>query len=321
MFKQARKITYIENSCQRKPDGFYIACSSFEERCLGVPKLLSETSRFRNAYNFKYDEPSEKRDRNLEKLESLLETKGNVECILTLKNRPLPSMKEIFKKLKLALKEKSSAPASVVLDISTFTKCHLLLLLKIIDDLELWGGLRIFYTEPKQYITDLYLPLSIGIQSITPISGFISNSSPNLPLLLLIFLGYEGDRASAIYENLDPEETLLVVPKPAYHDEWEGRTEEMNRALIRTVGEGKITYADSIDPFKVASQLEGLQKEFNTRKWKWVIVPLGTKPQALGTYFFWRRYPNAFSIVYAQPFKHNQAFFSTGIGRTWLLKD
>src|SRR5688572_31830241 len=49
-------------------------------------------------------------------------------------------------------------------------------------------------------------------------------------VLLLILLGYEGDRAMALFNNLDPSETLLIVPKPAFHQEWE-RSEEHTSEL------------------------------------------------------------------------------------------
>jgi len=316
-----KTVSRIENCFSGIPDSFFITCASFEERCLGVPQRLSERLQFERGYVFVYEDPSEKREQNLRKLEALLTLKGHFEKISTSENNPLPAIGRLYNELKSFKEKVELAHFVITLDISTFTKRHLLLLLKNVDDLGLWNKLRIFYTEPKKYVTDLYLPMSMGIRTISPISGFISSSSPNLPLLLIIFLGYEGDRAMAIYENLDPEDTVLIVPKPAYHKEWESKTEKMNRPLIRMIGERKIEYAHSLNPLNATHSLERITKRFNPSKWKWIIVPLGTKPQALGLYFFWREHPNTFSIIYAQPLKHNERFFSTGIGKTWLLKD
>ena len=313
-------VNDIENCFPKIPDIFFITCASFEERCLGVPQKLSKGFQFEKGCVFVYDDPNKKRERNLEKLETTLISRGHFTKISTSENDPLPAIGKLYNELK-NVKQRDFAKSAITLDISTFTKRHLLLLLKAIDDLGLWKNLRIFYTEPREYIADLYLPMSRGIRTISPISGFISNSPPNLPVLLIIFLGYEGDRARAIYENLDPEDTILIVPKPAYHKEWENRTEKMNQSLIRMVEREKIENAHSINPIDVANHLQKVLKRFNPNKWRWIIVPLGTKPQALGTYLFWRQHPNAFSIVYAQPLKHNERFFSTGIGKTWLLKD
>lgn len=317
----SKTVDEIENYFPDIPDTFLVTCASFEERCLGVPQRLSKRFQFKRGYVFVYDDPSKKREQNLKKLGILLTPKGRFERISTSENDPLPAIGRLYIELK-SFKEKAElAHSTITLDISTFTKRHLLLLLKSLDDLGLWNNLRIFYTEPKKYITNLYLPMSTGIRAISPISCFISNSSPNLSLLLIIFLGYEGDRARAIYDSLDPEDTILIIPKPAYHEEWENKTEKMNRSLIRMVGEGKVETAHSIDPLDVSHLLQRIKKRFNPNKWRWAIVPLGTKPQALGLYSFWRKYPGTFSIIYAQPLKHNERFFSTGIGRTWLLKD
>ena len=71
-------------------------------------------------------------------------------------------------------------------------------------------------------------------------------------MLLAIFLGYEGDRAMGLFENVDPHRCILIVPKPAFHPEWEGRTEKMNTTIIRALGKKSIRYADSRNPIKVA---------------------------------------------------------------------
>ena len=46
---------------------------------------------------------------------------------------------------------------------------------------------------------------------------------------------------------------------------------------------------------------------------------MGTKPQALGLYLFWKKYPNSFTILHADPLKNNPSFSSVGIGKTRLL--
>jgi hypothetical protein len=307
------------HKCEGTQD-FFITCSSFEDRCLGVPQRLSEKLQFKSNYVFIYEVPSKKRDENLQKLEKSLSPRGPINRISTSESDPQKAISVLYKDLREYKERIEPSRISITLDITTFTKRHLFLLFKSIDDLELWDNTRILYTEPEKYVTDLYLPMSIGLRTISPIGGFISNSPPNLPLLLIVFLGYEGDRARAIYENLEPEETILIVPKPAYHDEWEGTTEKMNQSLIKMVGKDKIEYADSIDPSSVTERLQEISDRYKPTYWKRVIVPLGTKPQIVGIYFFWRRFPNTFSVLYAQPFKHNETFFSTGIGRTWLLK-
>ena len=89
----------------------------------------------------------------------------------------------------------------VTLDISTFTKRHLLLLLHALDHAGLWESLRILYTEPRDYVVDMYLPMSMGIRDVAPIPGFTNLNPPDQPVLLIIMLGYEGDRAMLCSNN------------------------------------------------------------------------------------------------------------------------
>jgi hypothetical protein len=300
-----------------QPDNVFITCASFEDRCLGVPRRLSEDYRFDKGFLFAYEDPNEQREQHLRMMGQILNPRGSLQEIRTTENEPLPAIAELAAKLRgLRLHPNDSI---ITIDVTTFTKRHLLLLLKAIDDLRLWSILRIYYTEPKDYITDLYLPMSMGIRTISPITGFISHTSLSRPTLLVILLGYEGDRANAIYENIDPNEVFLIIPKPAYHAEWEGRTEAMNKQLIRIIGEDRIRHVHSQDPVLVAGKLEEILRPYSLDEWRCSIAPLGTKPQALGTYLFWRRNRGKFSIIYAQPLRHNERFFSTGVGRTLLL--
>jgi len=300
-----------------RPDSVFISCASFEERCLGVPKQLSVDYRFNSGFIFAYDDPNEEREKHLQKMVQTLKTKGSLQIIRTTEDEPHPALGELaaeLKKLRL-----STNNSIVTIDITTFTKRHLLLLLRIIDDLGFWDISRVYYTEPKDYVTDLYLPMSIGVRAISPITGFIGHGPLSKPTLLVIILGYEGDRAKAVFENLDPNDVLLVVPKPSYRPEWEGRTELMNGQLIKIVGHDRIRYIHSQDSLMIARQLEEILGDYPFDEWRCSIVPLGTKPQALGTYVFWRKNRGNFSIIYAQPLKHNERFFSTGIGRTLSL--
>jgi len=89
--------------------------------------------------------------------------------------------------------------------------------------------------------------------------------------------------------------------------------------LIKIIGQDRIRYAHSQDSLAVAGQLETILDKYPLAEWRCSIVPLGTKPQALGIYLFWRKNRGKFSIIYAQPLKHNERFFSTGVGRTLLL--
>ena len=295
----------------------FIGCASFEDRCLGALRLLSPKYRFTHSYLCVYDDFNEARQPNFRAMTETLHRHGPLSIVEASEENPSRSIPELLIQVR-SLASKSEA--RITLDVSTFTKRHLLLLLHALDDAGLWQSLRILYTEPKEYVADLYVPMSMGIKEVAPIPGFTNLDPPDKPVLLLIMLGYEGDRAMALFQTIEPNETVLLVPRPAYRPEWEGRTEELNRQLVSLLGEDAIAYADSRDPLKVKTALDSvLGTRYPTRDWTCLVSPLGTKPQTVGLYSFWRENPDSCAVIYAQPLKHNERYYSTGSGLTWEL--
>jgi hypothetical protein len=314
-----RELTTILPFRAGKADDIFICSASFEERCIGVHRLFDNYI-YQRGFVFADQRGGTTAKKHLRKIAEASKSAGPLELIEYSESDPTNSL-VVFEQELLGLGLDPKA-AVITIDISTFNKRHLLMLLKQLDDHGYWESLRIIYTEPQDYVTDLYLPMSSGIRQINPVPGFVNTQPLNKPILLIVMLGYEGDRAIALFNNLDPNETILIVPKPAFHSEWEGRTESMNRDLLILLGDDNVRFADSRDSAKVVSQISKMlenESMYNLEDWGCCFTPLGTKPQVLGLYLFWRMHPNKFSILYAQPLKHNELFNSTGIGRTWLL--
>lgn len=295
----------------------FIGCASFEDRCLGALSLLSPRYRFAHSYLFIYDDLNEARQHNVKAMTESLQRHGPLSIVEASEENPLRSIAELMTQVRsLALKSE----ARVTLDVSTFTKRHLMLLLHALDDTGMWESLRLLYTEPKDYGVDMYLPMTTGIREVAPIPGFTNLRPPDKPVLLVIMLGYEGDRAMALFQTIEPNETVLLVPRPAYRPEWEGRTEELNSQLVSLLGQDAIAYADSRDPLKVKTVLGSiLGSRYPTRDWTGLVSPLGTKPQTVGLYAFWRENRDSCAVIYAQPLRHNERYYTRGSGPTWEL--
>jgi hypothetical protein len=123
----------------------------------------------------------------------------------------------------------------IVVDVSVLTKRHLLLLLQWLDDCGWWDRLWIVYSEPDEYEIEGHLPLSFGVSCVLQLPGFSSSPNPSRPLHAVMFLGYEGDRAFATYELLQPQTTTVVIPDPPFRQCWKGRTEAQNKNLLAAV--------------------------------------------------------------------------------------
>ena len=173
------------------------------------------------------------------------------------------------------------------------------------------------YTEPDDYPV-AKKRLSIGNNAIEVIPTFEGNVSPNNETLLLIELGYEGDRALTVWEKYEPGKCILTVPSPPYKKEWIPRIEKQSREIIAAVGNRAIIKLNAKNPNLVEKRLE---KIFNCadlhREKNWYIAIMGTKPQVIGTFYFYLKSQFKPTIIYSTPKHHTE--YSTGIGSTYYL--
>ena len=316
-----KPIKRIGTAREGEPDDVLLCCASYEERCTGALRIL-EKYKCRQSYVFVYNEPDTRRDGYLDEMKQRLSNCGETAVIPTSKEDPFSSFGELNKKLmEMSLDRDQSI---ITIDITTFTKKHLLLLLRNLDMLGFWDSIRLIYSEPGDYVANDRSPNSFGLRQICALPGFVHTQPLNKPILLLIFLGYESDRAWALFDNLDPNETMLIIPRPAYRSNWEGRTERLNKNLINLLGQQRISYAHSIDSSQVASSLKAIFSKggkYSLDDWDCYIAPLGTKPQTVGLYLFWRERVGSFSVIYAQLSSSHLNLDTEGVGQVWLLKN
>lgn len=316
--KDLVELNKVETTEKNRPDEIFICSGSPEERCLGIIRRLSPKYKAQNVFILSYsDHESKKRENHLKEIRKRLENVGEKREYFIDEDKPIPILNIIIQEIEEIIKDDSKAKISF--DISTIIKWHLLYLFKGVDLKNVFSNIRFLYTEPEDYITDLFQPLSFGIRDVFPIPTFYGNYDFSKESLLAIFLGYEGDRAVALLEEVDPEDCLLFIPKPAYHREWEGRTEEMNKEIINMVGSSKIKYIDSRSPVKVANEIDRILSLKSYEKYNHIISPLGTKPQTLGLYLYMSSNPINTILIYGAPLRHNELFYSKGIGRSWIL--
>jgi hypothetical protein len=269
---------------------------------------------------FHYDDENPRREENHRQMESDLRAASLKPTVLQFSEKDAAkSLRQNMQCLRGVLGR--GTDSSIVLDISVFTKRHLLMMLRWLDDEGLWERLTIVYSEPEDYDVSQYIPLSFGLTSFHQIPGFSACPDVSRPVHLVLFLGYEGDRALAVYEKVEPMRATLVVPHPPYNPSWIGRTEKFNADLLALVGEGRIQKVDPIDPNATAEALVQIFGDGRGRgEHAKIVCPLGTKPQTLGIYSYMRECADPPAVVYASPLRHNHGFYSHGVGKSWVLK-
>lgn len=312
------KLEKIDTITEGRPDDVIICCGSPEERCKGAIMKLSPNYKSNAVFLLRYtDHESQKRERNIKEMKDRLKSVGEIAEIRIDEEKPLPLIKDIIQNIKKYAADPEKP--KITIDISTIIKWHLLILFKALDLKYPQKEVRILYTEPEDYITELFQPLSFGINQIFPIPTYSGNYDFFKDTMLILLLGYEGDRALALFEETDPADCLLLIPDPPYHKVWKGRTEEMNKGIINIVGKSKIKYIHSRNPVIVCHQLHDILSNSIYSKYNHIISPLGTKPQTLGLYLYLSTNPPHTNLIYGSPLRHNEPFYSHGIGRTWVL--
>lgn len=306
-------------TAEHLPDGaLLVTCSSHEDRCKGLPTRAEKWSPG-EVVLFHYDDNNPERDENHRWLEVVFRKKGTPVMVLPFTEADaVESLRGNMEKLRGAVDR--SAGQGVVIDMSVFTKRHLLMVLRWLDDLGLWDDLHVVYSEPGDYLVSDHVPLSFGLASLQQVPGFSACPDLSRPVHLMLFLGYEGDRALAVHEQIQPMRTTLIVPDPPYRANWSGRTERLNRDLLTLVGEREVRKADGLDPDKASDTLAKVFGRSGRGEVARIVCPLGTKPQTLGIYDYVRQADDPPAIVYAGPSRRNHPFFSTEIGPSWLLK-
>ncbi len=303
----------------RLPDGaMLVTCSSHEDRCRGFGFRAGDWSPG-EVVLFHYDDDNSIREENHRRMESAFRKTG---CRLTVlqftETDAVASLRHNLRELRDAVRR--CGDEAVVIDISVFTKRHLLMMLRWLDDSGLWDRLYVVYSEPDDYVVSEFVPLSFGLRSLQPTPGFSACPDISRPVHLMMFLGYEGDRALAVYEQIQPLKTTLAVPDPPYRPEWTGRTERFNRDLLVLAGPQAVRKVDALDPDDASATLAEVLGGARRGDFAKIVCPLGTKPQTLGIYDYVRQADDPPAIVYAGPLRHNHTFYSTGFGETWVLQ-
>jgi len=310
-----KEISGNINAITGYKDDVFIVCSSFEERTTAVAERMGEKYRVENSFVFKYDEKNRTnlRELNFNKLVNILtQHTDKILPIICDHHDPLDGILKFTKlcnEQSIELKNKN-----ITVDITTFTKQYLLVLLKYLEK-QNPRTVRLFYTEPGDYSVKWDKPLSYGIVDIVSVPTYGGRFYLEKENLLILLLGYEGDRAYSIWERFAPHKTIVTIGKPSYKESWEGRVEKFNRRLLSKLPEDCVIYIPTLDPFSMSRKLQKLIEKYSP-KFNIAISPLGPKPQVIGCYLAVRNYPDI-QIIYGIPKFHEEEYFSKKVGKIW----
>jgi len=149
---------------------------------------------------------------------------------------------------------------------------------------------RVLYVEPDGYKThpspasaNLF-DLSISFGGLSPLPGFAKLAGPadNEPALFVAFLGFEGNRAERIINQLEPPPRVIpVVGAPGFQINYPAITVACNRYFLGDFDcNADIRLAKASCPFEAFDTLASIRRDFPDHYL--YIAPVGTRPHALG---------------------------------------
>ena len=299
------------------PDDLFICCASFEERCLSSTSRMGTDFRVRFATIFVIEEPLYKQevDTNLFRLQSELKkktTEGTF-VITCQKRNPMEGVAQL-KSIWEQCKPKNPEEPFITLDISGFTKIYLLGLLHyLVNELNI-GIPRLLHT------IQTYLPtkLTRGVEQITTVNDFFGTPSMEKQTILVLLLGFEPERALAVWRHYNPSKTIALLTNPPRYGNLDYlKYAQENNAHLLSQPSVEVRHVPADNPYAVKNVLESIYSDTRTT-FNMVIGPFGTKPQAVGVFLFCLEHPRA-QIVYSFPEKYTRSYLHRKPGPTLLL--
>lgn len=302
----------------------FIGCASFEERCQA--SLLDTSENYSPiSVILMFSEEHIKKGQTKEFLNSMCQAAN----IFSGKNPKLigfdlASPRQSVDDIRSTLEDfKRNYPMfRLTLDITTFPRQVLFLILREIRKLVPIQNLRLLYSEPKHYGTEKDGGwLTRGVKSVVTMSGFGGAQDPLFKKLLVIMTGHEGERSYIIWRRHQPEMTVFMPQGEPYHKGLNGIAEKENSLLKAILGDVCL-YTRKLSARDVDGVYLELERIFvkYAHEYYFVVAPMGTKMQALGIYLFAESRPDV-QITYAVPIHYNYNDYSSGVGHKWEIRN
>lgn len=312
------EIEFLTNLNKNGPDDLFICCASFEGRC--VSSILKMADDFLTKFSviFVIEEPlyNKEVEENLSKLqrELSLKTTERVLAISCQRRNPLDGLTQFKEMWKYMSNSIDLENPKVTIDISGLTKIYLLELLHyLVIGLNL-GMPRIIHT------TQEYLPnkLTKGVEEVNIMPNFFGEPSPSKETLLILFLGFEPERALTVWEYFYPLKTIALLTKPPRN----GNIKYLQYALDNNsylLSRPSVTaaYVQPDNAYEVKKVLEDIFTETG-ESFNIIIGPFGTKSQTVGVFLFWMEHREV-QVVYSFPVDYTKSYLRRKPSRTLLI--
>ena len=314
---QPVEIEHLNRINEYGPDDLFICCAGFEDRCIKAVSKMGMAFRTRFSIIFVVEDPFYKQqvETNLFKLQAELGKRTSEGVFVVRCQRDAPT--EAINQLRTVwnrCKPKDPDEPCITIDISSFTKIYLLELLHFLVAEQNMGIPRLIHT------TQTYAPtrLTRGVEQITTVPNFFGNMSMDKETLLIMFLGFEPERALSVWKHFNPAKVIGIITNPPR----DGKEEYLdyakrNNARLLSLPAVEVRTVPPDDPYAARNALEIIFQEVKDG-YNMVIGPFGTKSQTVGVFLFCLEHPKA-QVVYSFPSNYTRSYINREPGCTLLL--
>lgn len=190
----------------------FICSSGFEDRSIKLALSLSSDA-ISNSMIFHLNDTYIMSFLNLNIIQQKIQ---NLKIIEYPKNNSLETFDLFYSTFKKFNEDNNNKKVKVVIDVSSFTREILLILMKVIT-IERFSNFEkiIVYTPNESYSSETNFWMTKGIREIRSIIGYSGLHSPSKKLLLLILNGFEEERTENIIESFEPAKLIIGKPNKA----------------------------------------------------------------------------------------------------------
>ena len=310
----SRKLSLEMLSANLPQDIDLFVCSaSFEERCLSAANNVVDIPK--NVVILRNDAYISTAEKHYEDLKLLFGRRSHDALVSSM------SPTVTADALKSKVLSMFHPGGTMLVDITTFTHEHLLILMALLRTTPVESGKVIFlYTGAEEYSTNTdeqHVWLSYGVRTVRSILGYPGNMVPSKKLHLIVLVGFESERARSVIEMLEPARLSLGIGDEAQsvsssHYErnrcFHSRLKDFiatQKSLQSVVDEFSFS---CVDPIKACTTL--LEQSAKYEGYNVAVTPMNTKLSTVGLGLAAFQMPGL-QLVYSCPEVYNTLGYSS----------
>jgi hypothetical protein len=271
--------------------GIFVAACGYEHRSVAISKMVSGPE-LKIAMCFEESPDALSRGRN----EAEFAKRGFLKY--TVSGNDSRKVQEVVEGV---VSKAARLSKSVAFDISSMTRAWHGGIVRQLRTMEIESELETFFA---------YVPARfkgpparvVPNEFVEPVNGFASLTAPDLPISLVIGMGYERERALGLQQMLDPKLTMLMIPKSGDNDPYYTELVRNNKIILDQTDPRRVFEYNFSEPAAafatLASVVTGLRESSRV-----VLASLGPKIYGLMCFLLASRFSDV-SVWRVSPGAH-----------------